>query len=253
MKFIHRISKGSKFNQIYVPKDKEEEFGVGDLVEVRLIEKKVNLYYSKNLRKLNPFKEKLVRELFVEIVKLPEVQQIFVFGSFLTKEIDYNDIDILVISEEEIEEEIYKNLIKKFSLKFHVISINKDRLEKVLRVCPLTRSMLYSFVSNKPFTISEETEIDKNHILYLLMMPEDLLKIELNSGIFYNNIRKLITIERFLEDKDANPKEIESSLEDLIKEPLLSLIKKNEQIEKNSVDELRRIIKLKIKSIKRKL
>ena len=39
MKFEHKVSRGSKFNQIYIPTDKEKEFEPGDLVEVRLLKK----------------------------------------------------------------------------------------------------------------------------------------------------------------------------------------------------------------------
>ena len=228
-------------------------FQVGDIVEIKLIEKKTHLYYSKNLKKLSPFKEKLIRDIFTEIDKFKEVKQIFVFGSFLSKDVDYNDIDIMVLSDKEIEDKIYQDLIKKFSLKFHVISVEGNNLEESLKISPMTRSMFYYFVSNRPLSVPKETRIEKNHILYLLMMPEDLLKFELDSKVFYSNIRKLITIERFLDCKDADPEEINDSLRKLIREPLLSLIKNNDSIEENSIKELRKIIKLKLESIKKKL
>ena len=63
-KFIHKVSKGSRFNQIYVPKGMEIKFGIGDVVEVRLLKKKEHLYYSKNLPKLGEFKEKLIKDIF---------------------------------------------------------------------------------------------------------------------------------------------------------------------------------------------
>ena len=47
-RFIHKISKGSRFNQIYVPLE-NKEFEPGDLVEVRLLRKKINIHYPGNL------------------------------------------------------------------------------------------------------------------------------------------------------------------------------------------------------------
>ena len=42
--FIHKISKGSRFNQIYIPKE-ASNFEVGDIVKVILLGKKQELYY----------------------------------------------------------------------------------------------------------------------------------------------------------------------------------------------------------------
>jgi len=253
LKFVHTISKGSRYNQIYVPKDKEGEFEVGDSVEIRLLRKKEQLHYSKNLPKLSEFKKRLIKEIFGFLSENKEIKQIFVFGSFLTKDVDYRDIDIILISEREIEEQIYNSLIKKFSLKFHVISIPEKNLEESLKTSPMTRSMLYYFVSNRHFQVSNETKIEKNQILYLLMMPEDLLELELDGYVFYSNIRKLITIEIFLEGKDADPEKISFLLKKIVKEPLLSSIENNEPLEKQDIKELREIIKKKLKSIKSKL
>src|SRR3989338_9269341 len=51
--FEHKISQGSRFNQIYIPKEMEEIFEVGDIVQVRLLKKKEQLHYSKTLKKLS--------------------------------------------------------------------------------------------------------------------------------------------------------------------------------------------------------
>src|SRR3989344_8304572 len=103
MKFVHKISQGSKFNQIYVPREAEKEFEVGDLVEVKLLKKKIGLYYSQKSIELSKFKGKLINEIFAFLSENKKIKQVFIFGSFLTKKIDYNDIDILVIAEKEDE------------------------------------------------------------------------------------------------------------------------------------------------------
>ena len=41
--FRKKVSKGSRFNQIYIPKYLEDEIEVGDEVEVKLIKKHVEL------------------------------------------------------------------------------------------------------------------------------------------------------------------------------------------------------------------
>ncbi|MEK6895389.1 MAG: nucleotidyltransferase domain-containing protein [Nanoarchaeota archaeon] len=250
--FIHKVSKGSRFNQIYIPKE-AKDFEVGDIVQVRLLKKHYKLYYSNNL-KISEFKEKLILDIFSFLSQFKEISQIFIFGSFLTKREDYNDIDILIISDKEkIEQDIYESLINKFNLKFHIISISERQLNYLVHTCPMTRSMLYSFVSNKEFSLPSETRLDKNHIKFLLMMPEDLLNIKINSKIYYDNIRRLITIERFLEKKDANPLEINKELERVLEKNILKLTKDNESINENILRKLKKVIKNKLNNINKKI
>ncbi|MBI4154761.1 hypothetical protein HY498_01605, partial [Candidatus Woesearchaeota archaeon] len=101
MKFTHKISKGGRFNQIYIPREVEQNFEVGDLVEVRLLKKKTQFYYSKTLPKLSEFKEKLIKDVFSIIEQFKEINQVFLIGSFLTQKIDYHDIDIIIINKKE--------------------------------------------------------------------------------------------------------------------------------------------------------
>ena len=99
MEFEHKVSKGSRFNQIYIPKEMESIFEVGDIVKVKLLKKKTEIYYSKNLLKLEEFKEKLIKEIFSHLSTFPNIRQIFIVGSFLIEKVDYNDIDLIIITD----------------------------------------------------------------------------------------------------------------------------------------------------------
>ncbi|MBI2498922.1 hypothetical protein HYV88_01630 [Candidatus Woesearchaeota archaeon] len=254
MRFIHKVSKGSKFNQIYIPKEMENVFGIGDIVEVRLLEKSLKLCYSKNLLKLTEFKEKLIREIFSFLSKFKEIEQIFVVGSFLIRKIEYNDIDIVVITDnKKLEETVYNKLVDRFNLKFHIISISKKNLSSLEQICPLTRSMFHYNISNKEFNLSLDKKIDKKHIEFLLMMPEDILEINVNSRVFYDNMRRLITIEGFLEGKDEDPIKVDSELKVLIGELLFNYVKNNEGLDIKELKKVREVIKMKLDKIKRLL
>jgi len=256
MKFIHQVSKGSLYNQIYIPKEAENIFEAGDIVEVKLLKKKSFLYFSKALKNIGEFKEKLVKEIFSFLVKFSEIKQVFTVGSFLTEKVDYNDIDLLIITEKKIngiEEKVYTQLIDKFQLRFHIISFPESSFLNLQNICPLTRSMLYYFVSNKKFEISQETKIDKQHLQFLLMMPEDLLKIKANSRIFYDNIRRLVTLSNFLENKSLNPVEISKKTSVLVGNFLCSQLRNNELINENDIEFLRKIIKKYLNKIRKKL
>ncbi len=251
MRFVHRISKGSRFNQIYIPKEMRE-FEVGDLVEVRLLKKNMGLFYSKNLGRISEFKEKLIKDVFSLLSEFSEILQIFVVGSFLTEKIDYNDIDLLIITKkknENLEEKVYNALINKFNLKFHLLIVRKERFEFLKESCPLTRSMLYYCVSKEKFEITKKREVDKNHIRFLLMMPEDILEIKVEGRAFYNNLRRLLTIEKFLKEEDEDPKKINDELKSLIGDSLFFYLKNNLEIDEKMIGQLRKIIKNKLDSI----
>ena len=251
--FIKNVSKGTRFNQIYIPKYLEKKIEVGDKVEVKLIEKHNHLYYYKS-KKLSQFKEDLIKNIFSFLSKFEQIESVFIVGSFLTKKIDYRDIDIIIILEKDIndfDKFIYNKLIDRFNLKFHVMSIKKNKFKYLLESCPLTRTMFNIYVSNKELDFKKKKIIDKKHLKFLLMMPEDLLEIELNSRIFFDNLRRLITIERFLENKDANLDKIEDEIMKLIGEKLYQRMKNDEKIEEKTIDAIRKIIKHKLKKIKK--
>lgn len=249
IKFRHKVSKGSKFNQIYIPREAEADFEVGDLVEVKLIEKKKGLYYSKNLPKLNKFKELLVREVFSFLDSFVGVEQVFVVGSFLTSN-DWDDFDLIVVGSGLKDEEITKQLKEKFGFKFHVIVVDMKRLNFLSKMCPLTKSMFYYYVSDKEHNISKERIIDVNHIEYLLMMPEDLLDINVNGKVFYDIIKRLISIERFLNGKNIDPIEINKDVVRLLGERNANYLGEQGIVDGLLLKELRSIIKDKLIEIR---
>ena len=252
IKFVKTVSKGSKFNQIYVPKNMENLIEAGDEVEIRLIKKHIKLYYSNGLKNLSVFKESLIRGIFSFLNGNFDINAIFIVGSFLTEKISYNDIDIVIITSEKnenLEESVYNKLIEKFDLKFHILAIKEKRFWRLSGICPLTRAMFSNFICNKPIKIPDKKFADKNHIKFLLMMPHDLLEIKLNSRSFFDSVRRLITIERFLKDRSLDIATINEEIKKLVKEQLYKRIKNNDDIEENSFNFLRKIIRTKLKII----
>lgn len=254
--FKKRVSRGSRFNQIYIPKYLENEVEVGDEVEVKLIKKYKELYYSKGLKKLSHFKENLIKDVFSFLGRFDEILDAFIVGSFLFRKVDYRDIDIVVVTSGQkkgFDEVVYDRLINRFNLRFHVISIEKERFEYLLKVCPLTRSMFSSYVSNKKVSLDRKKIIDKKHLMFLLMMPEDLLEIRLNNRVFFDNLRRLITIERFLDGNELGLGGINKELRTLIGDRLYERMKNNEEIDENQIKGIRDIIRAKLKKIRERL
>ncbi|MFA5857406.1 MAG: hypothetical protein WC867_08650 [Candidatus Pacearchaeota archaeon] len=253
LKFIHRVSKGTRFNQIYIPKEMITQFEAGDLVEVTLLEKSTSLYSSPKLGKLSEFKINLIKEIFSELKKYKEIKQVFIIGSFLTQKHDFNDIDIIIISDKDIEKEVYKTLMDKFELKFHILIISENNFKTLQKFCPIHRSMLYYFISDKKFSLPKDIELNKDHIRFLLMMPEDLLNINLNSRVFYDSIRRLLTIEKFLENISLDPLEINKEIKNLLGDSLATNLRQNGSIDKEIIKKLREVIKSKLNLINKLL
>ena len=76
--------------------------------------------------------------------------------------------------------------------------------------------MFNSYISNKKIKLSQKKTIDEKHIKFLLMMPEDLLELKLPSKIFYSNLRRLITIEQFLRDRELDREAISNQIKNKI-------------------------------------
>ena len=254
--FKKKVSKGSRFNQIYVPKHLENEIGVGDEVEVRLIKKKTELHYSKSAKKLSEFKENLIKGVFASLKEFKEVSQVFLIGSFLFEKIDFRDIDIILVAKKEtkgLSEKAYNKLINKFNLKFHVISISEQKLSHLLSICPVTRSMFSTYVSNKGFVVDKNISINKKHLQFLLMLPEDALELDLSSRLLYDSLRRVIAIEKFLDNKDLGFSTINSEIKSIVGSKEYSLLKNNEGISSKTTSIIRNSIKAKLKMIRRKV
>ena len=252
VKFKKNVSKGSRFNQVYIPKDMESLMEVGDEVEVRLVKKSTALHYSRNLKKLSEFKEGLIKGIFSSLNSIGSINYIFIAGSFLTEKVSYNDIDIVLITNKSInnfEEAIYSKLIERFNLKLHLIAIEESRFNNLIKICPLTKSMFSRFICSMEIKIPEEKYVDSRHIKFLLMMPHDLLEIKLGSRSFFDGIRRLITIENFLKNKALGIEGINDELRKSLTERIYNKIRNNEGIEDSSILSLRKIIKSKLSTI----
>jgi len=230
----------------------QQYFQAGDIVEVRLVEKNNFLFFSKNLKEISEFKEKLAKDIFFSLKDF-NIKQAFLVGSFLTKKVDYNDIDLLIVSNHENEEKIYNFLAEKFNLKFHILVIKEENFSKLLEICPLTRSMLFYYISNKEFKGLPKRVLDKKHINFLLMMPKDLLEVKAESRVFYDSIRRLLAIDYFLRAKNEDTCKIDVEIEKIIGKDLFEIIRRNGTITDKEFLLLRKIIKQKLNSIQQRL
>ena len=253
--FIHTVSKGTNFNQIYIPREWRAIFEPGDEVEVRLVKKLISIYSAKNTPPLTPFKESLARQVFSLLRGFPAIGQVFIVGSFITQLIGFKDIDVLIVGDTASGPKlnIEEILQRAINLQFHCMVVPQSRFEKLRKSCPLIRNMLLACVSNKPIIPLPPKEIDKSHIQYLLMMPEDILEITVGSRSYYDNLRRLVVIENFLADKEAFNAVVQKTIERLLSQPLLGMVKDNIPIDDELLQKVRPTIREKIKAIRKLL
>src|SRR3989344_8502675 len=108
VELIGKVSKGSKMDQIYIPK-KRESIPVGSYVVVKLLttekQKKKPYFYNVSIE---PIKVEIIKNIIGVIDKNIDNENIIITGSFLEKGFQFNDIDVLIISGN-IKEEILKD------------------------------------------------------------------------------------------------------------------------------------------------
>ena len=103
MELIGRISKGSKMDQIYLPKNRaglpNGQYVIIVPLENQFKQKKSIKPFFYNVRDIEQLKLMIIENIF-RIIEEINPENIIITGSFLEKGFKFNDIDILVIKEE---------------------------------------------------------------------------------------------------------------------------------------------------------
>ena len=104
MEIISKISKGSKMDQIYIPKNRMG-FSIGSHVIIKPLELEnpTEKPYFYNIHSIEPVKLKLVDEIFKIISNTTSYDNIIITGSFLDSGFNFEDIDILIIYERKLD------------------------------------------------------------------------------------------------------------------------------------------------------
>jgi len=231
VELISKISKGTKMDQIYIPKTRES-FQVGTYVVIKPLETqeqtiKPILY---NIDYLEPIKVSIITEIFKNIDKQIKTENIIITGSFLDKGFKFNDIDVIIVSNSNIsstriEEELRKNV----GAKFHLIPIDNKTLTKGLSTDPLYISMLSRCVSKKRFIYRYRREVNYKLLDLQLLKSQQLIdNFDFSTGDEkYNYTRNLIAIKLFIENKEITMNNINGEISTLFENDALEDIKNN--------------------------
>lgn len=209
VELISKISKGSKMDQIYIPK-RRSNFEVGcyvlikplDRIEKQKIKEKPYFY---NIHKLEPVKLRIIDKIFdISNKLLKNCNNIIITGSFLDQGFNFNDIDLILVTSEKIElNHIESELKNNTGINFHIIVLSNKVLIKGLNSDPLYQVMLSKCVTKKRFIYRIRQTINYKLLdLHLLKSNQLTDNFDILTGDEkYGLVRNLIAIRLFISGK----------------------------------------------------
>jgi len=218
-------------DQIYIPKNRAG-FEIGNYVIIKPVEdseidknklkKSIAKPYFYNINYLESIKIKIIEDIMTIINKTnPENENIIIIGSFLDKGFNFNDIDIIIITNKKLNEiNLEKQIETILGIKTHIIIFDNTSLIKAFSTDPLYQLMLNKCVSKKRFIFKISKEDKKSKINYKIL-DLNLLKSKimidnfkvLNGREKYKLTRNLIAINLFLENKKITKEIIDKKIE----------------------------------------
>lgn len=211
---IKKISKGARFNQIYLQKNEGIGFEPGKSVVISPLE--AIIVKEPSIFEYNVKLESLKREIVKTIFKIAEshghYDNIIITGSFLDEGFNFEDIDIIIVNPQNLEKEKLKDSIEQsIGIIPHLILIDSESLNRGIRRDPLFRLMIDRCVSAKRAIFRKEREFNYKLLdIYLLRNKNliggyDLFSIRQRKKL----LRDFISIKLFSENKEVTIKSIE--------------------------------------------
>lgn len=222
MELIGRISKGSKMDQIYLPKNRtglsNGQYVLIAPLENKFKEKQEFKPFFYNVRNIVPLKLMIIENIF-KIIEETNPENIIITGSFLEDGFKFNDIDILLINETEIDIKRLKEKIEnEIGIKTHLILINTKTLILGLSTDPLYSLMLSKCMSKKRIIIKAKRIINYKLLDFQLLKSKILIDNFdiLNGEEKYYLALNMISILLFMQNKKLSKKIVNYNIEKIL-------------------------------------
>ena len=231
MEIIAKISKGSIMDQIYLPKNRAG-FSTGSYVVIRPLTTKkiIERPYLYNIKYIEPIKLDLVNKIISILDAIANYENIIITGSFLDRGFYFNDIDILLISEDKLNEELIRRTIENLiKIKIHLIILDNKTLMKGLSTDPLYQMMLNKCIAKKRFIYRVKYKIDYK-LLDLQLLKSNILIDNfdfLNGDEKYYLVRNMIAIFLFLQHKKIDKEQVDKKIIEIFGLKNIKEIKQN--------------------------
>ena len=211
---IKKISKGARFNQIYLQKNEGIGFEPGKSVVISPLEdiivKEPEIFEYKV--KLESLKREIVKLVFKIVDRYGYYDNIIITGSFLEEGFNFEDIDIIIINPKSIEKDRLKDSIEQNTgINPHLILIDSESFNKGIKRDPLFMLMVDRYVSSKRTIFRKDRELNYRLLdIHLLKNKNlidgyDLFSIKQRKKL----LRDFISIKLFSENREVTIKNIE--------------------------------------------
>lgn len=243
MELISKVSKGSRMDQIYLPK-KRQGLPPGCYVSIRQLEgepKPAAKPFFYGVADLEPIKIGIIQEIFKSI---DDAENVIITGSFLDEGFRFNDIDVLVINKKDTNIRFIKETLEsKIGANIHLINLTTEALAEGFSTDPLYMSMLSRCVSKKRIIFSPKTLI--NYKLLDLHLLKSGLLIDnfdiLRGDEKYELVRNLIAINGFINKKKITKLRIDSTINGLFGKDTVIKLKHNMADKKSLLDKYKKV------------
>ena len=232
MELISKISKGSRMDQVYLPKHRSG-FHIGSYVVIKTLSlhKTAEKPYFYHIDHLEPLKVHIVNDIFGVIDQyVPAYDNAIITGSFLEQGFAFNDIDILVISENQINATYIANSIQdKTGIKTHLIVLDHKTLLEGLSTDPLYQMMISKCIAKKRFIFKAKPKLDYKRLDLHLLKSRILLENFdiLNGNEKYYLTRNMVAISLFLRQKKITGEDIDKKIVRIFSLDSIQEIKQN--------------------------
>jgi predicted nucleotidyltransferase len=215
MVLVAKISRGTRMDQVYLPKERGPGLEVGTAVLVEPVRGKAAIrpfYY--NVKKLEPIKVAILETIFSY---LESFENVIVAGSFLEEGFNFDDVDIIVVTREKANRKrIEEHFQRAIGVKTHIIAMDFKTLLKGIGTEPLFAMLVSQFVSRKRAIFNTRRTLNYKVLDLDLLESHTLLDNvgELTGNEMYKLTRNMVAVHLFVNGKklsaDAVNREIES-------------------------------------------
>lgn len=215
-------------DQIYISKERLPGFEVGTTVLIKPIIEKMKtkpLYY--NISNIEPTKVIIIEEI---LNYFEYIDNVIITGSFLEKGFDFEDIDVILITDKKIDNSNTEIRFKKrFGINVHIISMDFKTLLKGINTDPLFQLMLSKFVSKKRVIFKTKNKINYKLLdLHLLKSKALIDNFDFLAGKEkYKMTRNLFAISLFMDNKKINTEVIDNKINEHFGKNTVKNIKEN--------------------------
>lgn len=227
IELISRISKGSRMDQIYISKNRSG-FAVGNYVVITALEgsesgegaaKKASKPYFYGIKQIEPIKLSIIEEIFRIVDKNhPENKNIIITGSFLEKGFEFNDIDIILLSDKKAETEDLKEKIEEYlGINAHILLLDEGSLREGIASDPLYENMLSRCISKNRFVFNIARKINPQILDFHLLKSKALIDgfdILVGKEKYYL-VKNMISILLFIKGEKINNEKIDSKIKEI--------------------------------------